>query len=61
MYRNTPYSTGMGMWDSNGVSSTEHPIMRKISMWVTRCSRTPINCGFSPGAAVSDSFLRELT
>lgn len=61
MYRNTPKSTGIGMWLSIGVSITEQPIIRKIKMWVALCSRTPRNCGFSPGAAHSDSSFKEFT
>lgn len=38
MYRNTPNSTGMGMWLSRGVMNTERPMVRKMRMWVTRCS-----------------------
>lgn len=44
-----------------GVKYTDKPILRNIKMWVTRCSRTPKNCGFSPGAEHSDSFFSELT
>lgn len=61
MYKNTPNSTGIGICFNNGVKNTEHPIIRKINICVTRCSRTPRNCGFSPGAAVSDSNFSELT
>lgn len=32
MYRNTPYNTGIGMWDRSGVNRTEQPIVRKIRM-----------------------------
>lgn len=61
IYKNTPKSTGIGMWLNNGVKNTDTPIVRKIKMCVTRCSRTPKNCGFSPGAAHSDSNFNEFT
>jgi hypothetical protein len=61
MYKKTPYRTGIGIWHSKGVSKTEHPIVKKINMCVTRCSLTPKNWGFSPGAAVSDSNFNEFT
>lgn len=61
MYKNTPYSTGIGMWLNNGVKNTEDPIVKNIIMCVARCSRTPKNLGFSPGAAHSDSNFNELT
>jgi hypothetical protein len=38
IYRNTPNRTGMGIWPSTGVSTTDSPIMKKIRMWVMRCS-----------------------
>jgi len=61
IYRKTPKRTGIGMLPSSGVNSTETPMVRKIKMWVTRCSRTPRNCGFSPGAEHSDSSFSEFT
>jgi hypothetical protein len=38
MYKNTPYSTGIGMRLKIGVILTDRPIVKKISMWVTLCS-----------------------
>lgn len=43
IYKNTPNNTGIGIWLNNGVRKTEHPIVKKIKIWVTRCSRTPRN------------------
>ena len=40
---------------SSGVKNTERPIIRKINTPVTRCSDTPQNSGFSPGAAEAKS------
>lgn len=53
--------TGIGMFDNSGVRNTEHPIVKNIKICVTRCSRTPRNRGFSPGAAHSDSNFSEFT
>ena len=39
----------------SGVKKTDSPIMRKINTPVTRCSATPQNSGFSPGAVESRS------
>ena len=39
----------------SGVKNTDSPIMRKIKTPVTRCSATPQNSGFSPGAVESRS------
>ncbi len=39
----------------------ERPHNTNIDIWVTLCSRTPRNCGLSPGAAVSDTIFNELT
>ena len=61
IYRNTPKRTGIGILWSIGVKSTDSPTNVKMHIWVTRCSRTPRNCGFSPGAELSDSILSELT
>ncbi len=61
IYKKMPYNTGMGISLSNGTRKTEIPIVMKISNWVTLCSRTPRNFGFSPGAAVSLSRVNELT
>lgn len=51
----------MGICFKIGVKNTDSPIITNIHMWVTLCSRTPKNCGFSPGAAHSDSNFNELT
>lgn len=51
----------MGMRWRMGVKKTDRPTSVKMTMLVTRCSRTPMNCGFSPGAADSDSIFSELT
>ena len=45
----------MGMRLSIDVMKTETPIIRKISTPVIRCSETPQNSGFSPGAAEAKS------
>ena len=42
-----------------GANFTESPVSTKTITPVTRCSRTPKNCGLSPGALVSVSILRE--
>ena len=42
-----------------GANLTESPVSTKTITPVTRCSRTPKNCGRSPGALVSVSILRE--
>ena len=39
----------------SGVKKTDSPIMRKMKTPVTRCSATPQNSGFSPGAVESRS------
>ena len=44
---------------SIGASFTERPVNTKTMIPVTRCSLTPRNCGFSPGAVVSVSILSE--
>jgi hypothetical protein len=61
MYRKTPKRTGIGMWPNRGVRNTDMPIVKKMRMWVTLCSLTPKNWGFSPGAEHSLSSFRELT
>lgn len=61
MYKKTPKRMGIGICLRYCVKNTDTPTRTKINMWVTRCSRTPKNCGFSPGAAHSDSIRRELT
>lgn len=61
MYKKTPNSTGIGIRCKIGVNNMDKPTNKKIMICVTRCSRTPKNCGFSPGAEVSDSIFKELT
>ena len=39
----------------SGVKKTDNPIIRKIKTPVIRCSATPQNSGFSPGAVESRS------
>ena len=53
MNMRTPYSTGMGMYFRMGASFTDSPVRMNTHTPVTRCSRTPTNCGVSPGAADS--------
>lgn len=51
----------MGIFLNIDVKKTDNPQRTNIQTWVTLCSRIPKNCGFSPGAADSDSIRRELT
>jgi len=51
----------MGIIPKNFVRKTDRPIKRNTTKPVTRCSRTPKNFAFSPGAAVSDSSLSAIT
>jgi hypothetical protein len=51
----------MGIIPKNCVKNTDRPIKRKTIKPVTRCSLTPKNFAFSPGAAVSDSSLSAIT
>ena len=43
----------------SGVKKTDSPIIRKIKTPVIRCSATPQNSGFSPGAVESRSLKEE--
>ena len=43
---------GIGMSAKKGPKKTEIPMVKKMRMCVTLCSRMPRNWGFSPGAAV---------
>ena len=56
MKRKTPYSTGMGSSARHGVISTDTPVRMAMHRLVTRCSRMPRNCAFSPGIFVLLSY-----
>ena len=61
MYKKTPYKTGIGILFNTLDWNTELPMSMNTTRQVSRCSITPRNLGFSPGAADSDSFLRLIT